>query len=515
MPRAYDQAVPRFSPALEREIGTAGSGVMSVTGYGFVDDWEQTPELRWPASIPVYDRMRTDGQASAVLRLIVLPARARARWHIGREGADPRVVRFVETELGVQPNTQARARRRHEGISWPRYLREALTTKMWAGHSVFEQQYAVGPPLPEQAEAAGANGARIMPVVAHLRALHPRPPRTITSWDISPNGDLNGVHQLVAGANGMPEDRLLELDRLVVHVNDMEGSEWWGRSLFRASYKNWLIKDLLIRLGPQVAERNGMGIPVVTYDPELGGNRATALALAKAFRAGDEAGVAIPPGYTLTLVGVTGNLVDPLPLLKYHDESIGKNALTMLLDLGHDAGARSLGDTFLEVATMAENAVLSDFAEEVTEYVIRDLVSLNFGEDEPYPPLVVDELQPEQVLTPEALARLAQSGVVIPDDELEAALRRRWGLPLWPGATEGEGFDFWPDGGMPEVDPEDPADPRDPAPGDPDPYAPPAPPGPAPVGAAHGRGSDAIAAHLAAVQSRLEARRLARSGPRR
>lgn len=493
--------MPRFPAGLETEIGSPGLGPATVTGVGLIDNWEETLELRWPNNLVIFDRMRTDAQVAATLRATFLPVRARANFHIGSQGVDPRVARFVESELGLHVARNARARRPREGIVWDDYARQAFLDKVY-GHSIFEQLYRVGPPSDFQSEQRG-----MPPVLAHLRKLAPRPARTIADFLVARDGGLEGVKQYVVNGTGVVDAVTLPIERLVVHVSDMEGADWRGRSVLRASYKHWLIKDMLLRIGPMAVERNGLGLPVVTFDESEGGTRAGALGLARQIRAGDSAGIALPRGYTLRILGVEGSVRDELPLMKYHDEAIGRNALTMLLDLGHDNGARSLGDTFLELFTMAVNGMVADFAEVCTEYVIRDLVELNFGPDEPYPPLLYDELSPDQVLSPEQLSALVKAGVIIPDDYLELEIRRRYGFEGWPGAPEGP-----PDfqvGNIDEITPPG----VDPAPA-PVP-APPAPPRLPPSAADAARAAAAAGAQLAAAQALYEARQRARAAARR
>lgn len=487
-----------LSPSLERELGSPGVTMSAVTGIGWIDDWEEVPELRWPSSIVVYDRMRKDSQIRGALRAVLRPILARARFRVSRDGADPRVAQFVETQLGLTPDRRSRARRRHQGISWDRYAREALFTKSWAGHAVFEQVYDIGPPPPELEGRPG-----LPPVVANLAKLAPRPPRTLGPPVVAPDGGLEGWKAPAAKPEGknLWGHITLPIDRIVVHVTEMEGADWRGQSMLRPAWKHWAIRDVLMRVGAIAVERNGIGIPVVEYDENIPGvTRARAIALAKAVRAGDESAVALPSGYALNIVGVAGSVRDEIPALKWHGEQIGRAFTAMVLDLGHDAGARSLGDTFLQLLCQAQNAVASDFAEEVTEYVIRDLVELSFGSDEPYPPLVFDELTPD-VLTAEDLARYATSGLIIPDDSLELELRRRADLPAWPGAPDGP-----PDFGVDTIDDIGP-DPTVP------PDAPPAPM-PLPVAASGDRAEAEAAARLEALLAQSRARSLARPARR-
>lgn len=457
-------------PGVSGSAGTgwSGPGVNQVTGQAWIDDPETTPELMWPRNIPVLDLMRrTDAQVAAVLRAIVLPAMRRARWRLGTDGADPRVVAACRRTLGLEPEQRARPSRRARGVVWGDYLRTGLIGKLVYGHAVFEQVYRIGPPPPDVPGLPLA--------MAHLHKLAPRPARSIADWIVHRDGSLIAVRQYAGagvgttaavGRHGSTVD--LPIERLVVHVHEMEDANWRGLSLLRASYKHWLIKDQLLRLGPMAVERNGMGLPVVTFDPQIG-SRAEAIRIARMARAGDDAGVALPEGYTLQLVGVTGSTKDELPLVNYHDQAIGRNALAMHLSLGHDGGLGQggLGDTFAQLFALALNAEVEAFAQDTTEYVLSDFVELNFGPDEPVPPVLVDELEPEQALTPEAIKNLVDSGVVLPDDALEEEIRRRYRLPGLPHAAPDGPPDFRPDGGVDEI-PQPPVElppmPVDPAP---------------------------------------------------
>ena len=431
------------SDAPTRELGTPGGiaptfgGLVGgSTGY-YVEGLEVNVDLRFPASAVVYDRMRKeDGQVASVARAITYPILNANR---RLEGGSDEVRAFIARELGLDETEDerkvGRRRRRREGIVLRDHMREALLS-LWFGFMPFEQVYEVGPAAPglEDPEQPGR-------LYAHLRKLAPRMPRTLTEVAVSRDGGLAGIRQaapLTAGTAGWPGrgDVFIPVDRLVMYVNEREGADWTGNSLLRAAYKHWLIKDALIRLGAQIVERNGMGIPFVSYtNPD---DRGKALSLAKAIRAGAEAGGVLPPGMKVDIVGTTGSTADELPRVTYHDESIGRSLLAMFLNLGHDNGARALGATFVDYFLLAVNSIIRNLDETVTEHIIRDLVELNYGPDEAYPVLVTDDLTAEATPTAEALKALADAGLLTPDDVLEADVRRRYNLPTIDPSTRPE-----------------------------------------------------------------------------
>lgn len=416
-------AVTLLGPPPTTELGAPGLSAYA----GVVDGWEHVPELRFPLSAEVYDRMRRDGQIDSNLRALDLPIRQTGR-RLSDKGVDERVRKFVADELGLDLDRDGagRRRRRREGVVFGDVLRHALLARPF-GFSAAEQVYTVAPPGP------GQDTYGLPRLTAHLRKLGPRMQRSITRIDVARDGGLEAIRQLVpsARATGIIDEVIIPADRLVMFVNDREGADWTGRSVLRSSYPHWLLKGQLIRLGPLMVERNGMGIPVVTYDEAAGHSKDEALAIAKGVRAGEEAGAALPVGMTLSLVGVTGTVRDELPLLEYHDQAMGRAALAMFLNLGHAGGLgdSGLADTFLNLFLMAQNATLEDLEDTITEYVIRDLVELNYGPDEPYPRLMFDRLEEDSPATAEGLKALTDAGLLDGDDDLKAAIRRMYRLP--------------------------------------------------------------------------------------
>jgi hypothetical protein len=431
--------VPRIlPPELTGQVGAPG-----LASYnGFIETWEETAELRWPNSVIVYDRMRrTDSQVGSVMRAIRLPI-LKTRWHFDGDGVRPEVLAACEAEFGLSESPAAgRIPRRQGGIHLRDVLRHGLLALAY-GHMPFEKVYAVGPPLP------GTDADALPEYMAHLVKLDPRMPRSLTGIDVGADGTFGGIRQFIPKVRPgddpskptfgfMHQVISIPSQRLVMFCHEREGADWTGSSILREAYKHWLIKDQMIRIDAQGIERQNMGVPVVEYPQD--GDKATAQAIASSIRSGAEAGAAMGPGWSLKLVGVEGQTKDALPSIQYHDESVGRSALAMFLNLGHDGGLGhgSLGETFVDFFTMALNSEIHWLADTLTEgepdagYVgpVREFVALNFGPDEPYPVLVGDELTPESLPTAEGLAQLANAGLLTHDPALEADLRRRWGLP--------------------------------------------------------------------------------------
>ncbi|MBM0277820.1 phage portal protein family protein [Micromonospora tarensis] len=398
------------------EIGYAQSATAAGSGNWWAfDDQETTPELRWPESVQVYEQMRRqDSQVASVLRAVTLPVR-RTPWRIDPAGARDDVVQLIAEDLGLPvvgqtPRTVPRMRDR---FSWSEHLREALLMLPF-GHSYFEQVY------------------RIVGGQVRLRKLAPRLPKTIEDIEVARDGGLISITQsgVMTGGKQQP----IPVSRLVAYVHDREGGNWLGSSLLRPAYKHWLIKDRLLRVQAQTIERNGMGIPV--YEGAEGetdlskGSR-----MAQALRAGDAAGAATPFGAKLRLAAPEGELPDATPPIRYHDEQIARAVLAHFLNLGTQTGSWALGTTFADFFTLSLQTLAQQIADTVTQHVVEDLVDLNWGEAEPAPRIVFDEIGSRQAATAAALKALIEVGAITVDERLDESLRQQYGLPPADPAT--------------------------------------------------------------------------------
>lgn len=373
-------------------------------------DEEPTPELRWPDSVAVYDAMRTqDSQVGSVLRAVTYPLR-RTPWRIAPAGASDEVTSFVADNLGLpvvgsDPKPLSRTRDR---FSWPEHLRLALLMLPF-GHMFFEQVYRIDP--------AG---------MARLRKLAPRMPRTIEKIDVAADGGLVSITQYSAKTG----DKVpaIPVDRLVAYVLEQEGGNWLGRSVLRGCYKNWLIKDRLLRVQAQTIERNGMGIPL--YEgAETETDLTKGAKMAQSWRAGQSAGAAIPHGARMRLVGVEGALPDADKPIRYHDEQIARAVLAHFLNLGTQTGSWALGTTFADFFTLSLQTLAEQIADVATQHIVEDLVDVNFGESEPAPRVTFDEIGSRQAATAQALKTLAEAGILLPDRSLEEFARQQYGMP--------------------------------------------------------------------------------------
>lgn len=400
--------VPPPPPVPVRELGYGHQS----DGLGFWEDLtnEPTPELAWPNSVQVFDRMRRqDAQVSSVLRAVTAPI-LRTAWSIDGTGVDDQITEFVAANLGLPikgaaADGSAVELRGRDRFSWSSHTRLALTSLPF-GHAYFEQVYRYD---------EDTNLFR-------LRKLGFRPQRTISKVNVARDGGLVSIEQYQPGSvPGGANSRGIPVGRLVAYVNEREGGNWLGVSLLRAAYKNWLLKDRALRSWSTSVDRNGVGIPI--YEAAEGETDLTAgKKLATQIRGGSNAGGAIPHGAKLPIVGVDGNTVDIDKFVRYQDEQIARAVLAHFLNLGTQTGSWALGSTFADFFTLSLQAIADEYCETTTAHVIEDLVDINFGPTVPAPRLHFDEIGSRAGVDDE-VAQLRKLAGLEDDEDLATFLR--------------------------------------------------------------------------------------------
>lgn len=391
-------------------------GSVTDTGQGFTtgllpwtsfhDSDERVPQLQWPRSILAYEKMLNDTQLKGLYLGSTLPL-MRYRWVLDPNGAAPATVDRISKNYGLEiqgsdPGPVARKRGR---FKFQEHLRLALKS-LYLGHYPFEQ---VG----DVADDGTWN----------LRKLAARPPKTLQEIAVDKDGGLRFIRQALGAQS--PE---IPVDRLVVYVWDQDPGNWTGKSLFRACYRNWLIKDRLLRVDAILQERAG-GVPVGKAPKGATPAEVAAFSqMAQDFKVGEHSGGAVPFGGDLRIERPgTG---DAWNSIRGHNEEMARSFLAMFMQLGTTAtGSRALGAELIDYFALALDSYTYWFCETFNEHVIEDDVDWNEGEGAPAP-LLCAERNEDPELQVADLAMLVDKGVIQVDQELEDAVRKKHDLPL-------------------------------------------------------------------------------------
>lgn len=374
------------------------------------DTEEFVPELVWPRSIVTYRKMSVDSQLSALFKATMYGV-MKFKWSIDPNGCDDVMVQKYSRDynlpiLGEKVNQRYRAKRR---FAFKDHMRKAFYAGKW-GHYYFEQTGKI-----EDKDGKW-----------HLRKLAERPPGTIQDFRIAEDGGLISIIQNIPKGGTywgqLPE---IPIDRLVGYVWEQEGSNWAGKSWFRDCYKNWVIKDRLMRIDAVNHERAG-GVPYIEAHPGASFSEIQQLnQMAQAFRIGDTSGGAVPSGAKLVIAKGTNSSV--IESIKYHDEAMARNWMLMIMQLGMtETGSRALSKTFIDFWGHGLSTMADWFRDTFNEHVIEDDVDWNFGEEIDKVPLLTYEYDPEFVITD--LKESIDCGLIEVDDELENYARKEMGL---------------------------------------------------------------------------------------
>lgn len=405
--------------------GYMDNAALDLGGYGAMVDYllEQTADLRHPWSIRTYARMRYEPQLAAILRVFLL-GMERGNWSVDPAGCRDEVVQHVADDLGlpikdIDPAPSGARRRR---FTWAKHMPTTGGLSLTFGHAPFAQSWV-------------EKGDRW-----HLDMVQERMPQTIVELELNSDGTLKSASQGEALTSGSRTVPITTADhRLVWYAREREGSNYFGQSLFRASYGPWLIKDQMLRVHATSIRRWGMGVPTAQALP---GTNPTPQEMAEAqrvvsmYRAGEHSGVAMPPKFRLALEGMSGSVPDALAFINYLDRQMTRSTLTSILDMATaERGSRSLGETIMQLMIYAQQTEANRIAVDATEQIVIPLIDANWGEDEPAPQITVTEVGVDDQLTSEDLRNLLEYGGITPDDTLEEDLRKRKSLPPIDHAT--------------------------------------------------------------------------------
>jgi hypothetical protein len=343
-------------------------------------DREYVPELRWPRSVTTYERMHNDTQLSGLFRGTSLPV-SRYVWGIDPNGADPNIVAATLRDFNMEEISAAwESFQTGESKPVPRARNdftlsghfEGAITAARIGHAYFE----VHGDIDDDGLQWGAKQAQFW----HPKDLSERAQWTIGQIFVAKNGDLIGIRQQL----GIESPDLLA-ERLVPYVFGKRPGDWIGRPLFRAPYREWLLKDRLLRVDAVNHEKAG-GILISEAPKDATPAEIEALGrLAAAARVGG--GGAVPNGTTPVFIRGTGS--DVIGSINRHDEAMAREFLMMFMALGTSSsgGNRALAGSFLDWFAIAQEAIAIWFRDTFQKQAIERYVTYNWGAQDYVPQL--------------------------------------------------------------------------------------------------------------------------------
>jgi hypothetical protein len=279
-----------------------------------------------------------------------------------------------------------------------------------------------------------------------------RSQETLNNWLLDPNGGIQGAVFLDPSTGkrfAIPIDKAL-LFRTTTVKNNPE-----GRSLLRNAYRPFYYKRRIEEIEAIGIERDLVGLPVAHVPPEYLSSTATPAQAAVIGRIqeivtrvkrNEQEGVIFPVVYDeaghklfdLTLLNSGGQRqFDTDKVITRYDSRIAMSILSDFILLGHDrVGSFALGSSKIDLWTMAVDAIANSLAEVVNQHAIPRLLRINGMGLENLPYLTYGDVAAVNLTElADFVQKLAASGVLVPDENLEAYLREVGNLPQSGAAT--------------------------------------------------------------------------------
>ena len=405
--RAKKLADPTTLGADTRELGSS-----SPSPFTSWSRMEYNTDLQGLQGLEKYDRMRkSDGTIRGILRLIKTPVLA-GRWFVqaaSEDQTDLDIAEFVEDCLWE-----------HLGTSWPQFLTEALMMCEF-GYYMFEKVW----------EYRMIDG--VLRLV--LAKLAPRHPMDVKQWHFDANGGPAGVEFWPFDLFGSYQEVEIPISKMLVFTFDQEAGNIEGISVLRSVYKHWYYKEQLYKIDAIQKERHGIGIPVIKlplgYSPE---DKIVANELGRNLRSNERAHVVLPPNWDLLFAKLEGHVVDSIKSIEHHNEMIRESVLAGFLMAKGRPRADEDHILFMKSTRFIADIICSS----INQYLIPDLIHMNFGMDVELPELKVRRIgeQADWRTLSFAIRNFVGSGIIIPDDKLEEQIREELDLPAPDSASQ-------------------------------------------------------------------------------
>lgn len=346
-----------------------------TSGYSFNRGQSQTEyqqDLKGGKAYSVYDRMyRSAGLTKAIVNSMHLPLLA-AEWFFevpkdadkSSEEIKDKVSKNIFETLNIPWNTQ---------------LKQFLMFQVY-GCKPFEivpLNPLDHPAQPDEFEQ-------------RIRKIAPRHPATIYKWNLDENGGLKGITQRAyfnSGDNVVMKTQFIDIERMVIFINELDGDDYTGVSIFRPCYRHYHHIDKFYNISNIGIERNAVGIPIIEFEGEtwarLSENEKTNyLAVAdeilKNYRVHKYAGFKLLPGMKLTMLEGKFNADAIMGLINHHDSKMAQSVLATFLTTGEGkVGSFALSKNQTEFFLMALNSTGVDICAPFNRYVVKKLVDWN------------------------------------------------------------------------------------------------------------------------------------------
>lgn len=416
----------------QREIGRIGQYRYGPAGSGSIFFEEFLPELRGIKGVQAYTEMAdNDATIGAILYAIEMLER-NVEFHIepgGDTAKDKEAAEFVESCMDDMERT------------WADTLSEILSfqTYGWSWHEIVYKRRVgkTSSPITNSKYDDGLIGWRKLPIRAQ---------DTLYGWEYKDDtDDLIGMTQMPA-----PKfDRItIPIEKSLHFRTRSRKDNPEGRSILRTAYRAYYFKKRLEEIEGYGMERDLAGFPVLygpegmdlwnTEDPEMAEALGRAEYIVSSIRRDAREGLVLPGGengWKLELVSSgSRRQFDTNAIIDRYDKRIATSVLADFVLMGQQqVGSFALADSKTRIFALAVGTYLDVICEVFNNQAIPRLIDLNgdhFKGITDYPKMKhgdIDERDLQQFAT--YIKEMVGVGVLVPDEELEAEIRRIGRLP--------------------------------------------------------------------------------------
>jgi hypothetical protein len=210
----------------------------------------------------------------------------------------------------------------------------------------------------------------------------PRGQDTVTRWQFSDNGSIEGFYQRV----NYTQEVFIPIEKTLLYRINVERNNPEGRSLLRTAWTSYYYAKYISQSEAIGIERGMDGFPVITLpegastdEDDADSDAAKAATVVRNIRNDEQAGVVLPFGWTIDLLapGAQSRL-DADKVIRRYESRILMSALAQFLNLGQEnVGSLALSSDQTDFFAMAINATADVISDAITKYALPRLMKLN------------------------------------------------------------------------------------------------------------------------------------------
>ena len=416
---------------MAKEIGRIGQNRYGTTGSGHIFYEEFLTQLQGVKGVHAYSEMAdNDATVGGILFAIEMLMR-QCEFHVepsGNTAKDKECAEFVESCMHDMERT------------WTDTLSEFLSflTYGWSYHEIVYKRRTgnTGSPVSNSKHEDGLIGWRKLPIRAQ---------DSFFAWEYKDGtDDLTGMTQMPAPTF---ERITIPIEKALHFRTRSRKDNPEGRSILRTAYRAYYFKKRIEEIEGYGIERDLAGFPVLyappdmdiwSDDPDMVAALAQAEMLVSSVRRDAREGLVLPGGengwkFELVTSG-SRRQFDTNAIIERYDKRIATSVLADFIMLGQQqVGSFALADSKTKIFAIAIGSYLDVICEVFNIQAIPRLININgdhFKGITDYPKMVhgdIEEVDLAQFTT--FITGMVGNGLIVPDDELEAEIRRIGHLP--------------------------------------------------------------------------------------